>query len=223
MALQKTGRNPEKDSIAELRKAYRSHRRVIARRMREFSRLRSAPRKRIFEELCFCLLTPQSSAVVCDGVIKALKSAGLLLKGGEKDLQPFLKKARFYRKKSYYLVRARKVFMCEGQKGICRRIRIEDPKILRDWLVENILGMGFKEAGHFLRNIGLGEDLAILDVHILRRLVEFGVINAFPKSLGRKTYMEIEEKMRQFAGEVGIPLAHLDLLFWCMGTGHVFK
>jgi len=38
-----------------------------------------------------------------------------------------------------------------------------------EWLVKNLTGLGYKEAGHFLRNIGSGK-IAILDRHILRNL-----------------------------------------------------
>jgi N-glycosylase/DNA lyase len=81
------------------------------------------------------------------------------------------------------------------------------------------MGIGYKEASHFLRNIGLGDSIAILDIHILRRLRSLGVINEVPRTLTRKKYLEIEVLMRDFSGRVKIPLAHMDLLFWSMATG----
>jgi thermostable 8-oxoguanine DNA glycosylase len=33
----------------------------------------------------------------------------------------------------------------------------------------------------------------------------------------------MEEKLRRFAGEIGIPMADLDLLFWSKETGWIFK
>ena len=83
--------------------------------------------------------------------------------------------------------------------------------------------MGYKEASHFLRNIGLGKDLAILDRHILRNLQNLGVINEIPKTLSKNKYLEIEEKMRVFSKNIGIPLDHLDLLLWFKQTGRIFK
>lgn len=180
--------------------------------------MRSASKNRLFEELCFCLLTPQSNAVTCDSIIQELRRLDLIFEGSERELRPFLKKARFYRKKASYLVEARQKFLSPESVSLK-----QDPRIIRDWLVEHIKGLGLKEAGHFLRNIGLGEDLAILDIHILRRLKSLGVIRDIPSSLGRKKYLEIEEKMRAFAQECNIPLGHLDLLFWSMGTGFIFK
>jgi N-glycosylase/DNA lyase len=83
--------------------------------------------------------------------------------------------------------------------------------------------MGYKEASHFLRNIGFADDLAILDRHILKNLKIFGIIEEIPKSLSKKKYLEIEEKMRNLANEVNIPVSHLDLLFWSKETGEIFK
>jgi N-glycosylase/DNA lyase len=86
-----------------------------------------------------------------------------------------------------------------------------------------VLGLGYKEASHFLRNIGLGEDLAILDRHILKNLMLLGVIREVPTSLSRKTYLEIERKMTAFSKEAGIPMSKLDLLLWYKEAGEVFK
>jgi N-glycosylase/DNA lyase len=93
----------------------------------------------------------------------------------------------------------------------------------RDWLVENIKGIGYKEASHFLRNIGFGENLAILDVHILRNLKKVGVIKELPKSITKKRYLNIENKFKKFSDRIKIPMAHLDLLFWSLETGKIFK
>ncbi len=93
---------------------------------------------------------------------------------------------------------------------------------LREWLVKNIKGYGYKEASHFLRNIGF-EELAILDRHVLKNLKNYGVIEEVPKSLTPKKYKEIEEKMRRFSKSVDIPISHLDLLFWSNETGEIFK
>ena len=93
----------------------------------------------------------------------------------------------------------------------------------REWLVENVKGFGYKEASHFLRNIGLGEDIAILDRHILRNLVHFGYLESVPGSIGRKVYLEIEEIMKDLANDLSVPLSHLDLLLWYREAGHIFK
>ena len=90
-------------------------------------------------------------------------------------------------------------------------------------VVANIKGLGYKEASHFLRNIGLGGDLAILDRHILKNLALLGVIDEVPASPSKKMYLEIEKKMIDFSREAKIPMSHLDLLLWYKEAGEVFK
>lgn len=93
----------------------------------------------------------------------------------------------------------------------------------REWLVKNIKGLGYKEASHFLRNIGFGEKIAILDRHILRNLKELGIIEEIPKSISRTKYIQIEKNMIGFSKQIDIPLSHLDLLLWYKETGEIFK
>jgi len=112
----------------------------------------------------------------------------------------------------------------EGEKlKIKEKIDPADTLNTREWLVRNVKGIGYKEASHFLRNIGLGKDLAILDVHILRNLKRYGVIKDPPKTLTRKNYLDVEEKMKEFSRDIGIPMDELDLLFWSRETGVIFK
>ncbi|MDM7912425.1 MAG: DNA lyase, partial [Methanotrichaceae archaeon] len=82
---------------------------------------------------------------------------------------------------------------------------------------------GYKEASHFLRNIGLGGDLAILDRHILKNLALLGVIDGIPASPSKKMYLEIESKMIEFSRKAKIPMSHLDLLLWYKEAGEIFK
>ena len=93
----------------------------------------------------------------------------------------------------------------------------------REWLVFNIKGFGYKEASHFLRNIGFGENMAILDRHILKHMVNNKVIPEIPKSITPKIYKDLEQKFISYANEVSIPPAHLDLLFWSEEAGEIFK
>ncbi len=206
-----------------LRRTYRAQRGRIALRLKDFRRSRRAGPRTLFEELSFCLLTPQSKAESCDRIIKDLKNNGLLFKSSGPQLWPYLKRTRFYRKKSQYLIAARKWFFKKGAAGLTARLLAQGPVAAREWLVAHVKGLGYKEASHFLRNIGWGEDLAILDIHILRRLRDLGVIREVPNGLTARRYLEIEARLKAFAREVRIPVGHLDLLFWSMGTGKIFK
>ena len=211
--------------VEELKERYREMKDVIERRLEEFDRLwREGSDEEIFAEFLFCLLTPQSRAKSCWRAVERMVEKGLLLNGGERDIEDVLKGVRFRKNKARYIVEARKLFTKEGQLEIKKFISsFGDVKMLREWLVGNVKGMGYKEASHFLRNIGLGKDMAILDRHILKNLKAFGVINDTPRSLSRKKYLEIEEEMRKFSHEIGIPMSHLDLLFWSRQTGEIFK
>ena len=196
----------------------------IKNRLAEFKHLRNGRDEDIFSELCFCILTPQAKATSCDAAIKQLREKGLLLKGGVRAVRSALKgKVRFHNKKGEYLVAARRFFEKGDRLGIKNKLKVADAFNVREWIVSKIKGLGYKEASHFLRNIGLGQDIAILDRHILKNLKKYGIIKSLPSSLTRKNYLVIEDKMRQFAKRTNIPLEEMDLLFWSLETGFVFK
>jgi N-glycosylase/DNA lyase len=211
------------DTIAALKAQYRMRKQAIVERLGEFREIGNAGDAEIFGELCFCILTPQSKALVCDEIIRKLAATRLLFDGTVGQIRPHVKKARFYRNKTGYIIAARENLSRTGTIRIKDEIDRTSPAVAREWLVENIKGIGYKEASHFLRNIGRGEDLAILDIHILRRLEKLGIIAQIPRSLTKKRYLEIEEKLAAFARQSRIPMAHLDLLFWSTATGRIFK
>lgn len=208
----------------EILRIHRELEEVIEARLREFDQLwLNADEERLFEELVFCLLTPQSRARSCWAAVEKLSSMGELRCPAQERIQKELNGVRFSRKKAEYICRAREQFMADGRLSVRAHMDPQDPFETREWLVENVKGMGYKEASHFLRNIGLGRDLAILDRHILKSLVRYGVIPVFPKSLSRSRYLQIEAAMSDFARRIGIPLQHLDMVLWYMGAGEVFK
>ena len=101
--------------------------------------------------------------------------------------------------------------------------RFSDVYDAREWLVRNVKGIGYKEASHFLRNVGLGGDLAILDRHILKNLRSLQVMEEVPTSLSRRRYLDIERRMKELSEEIKIPMSHLDLVLWYKEAGEVFK
>jgi N-glycosylase/DNA lyase len=208
----------------ELQELYREKKDAIQKRLADFRQVMQWSDDDVFAELSFCLLTPQSSAKLCWEAVIALKTQSLLLKGQRKDIEPHLGKIRFGETKARYIVEAREMFTKNDMIQLKSRIEsFYNPFELREWFVENVKGLGYKEASHFLRNIGLGEEFAILDRHILRNLAAYEVIPEVPASLTKKRYLEIEEKVRRFAAKIGIPMADLDLLFWSKETGWIFK
>ncbi len=210
--------------VQELIERYRERRAEIKRRLLEFRQVWKEPDERIFAELVFCFCTPQSNARLCDAAVTGMLRTGILFRGDSEMINKHLAgRVRFHNNKSRYIVEARKLFSRQGEISIKSKLMHNDPRRLREWLVQSVKGIGYKEASHFLRNIGMGESIAILDRHILKNLVRYDVIESVPKTLTRNRYLEIEEKMKAFSDRVGIPMAELDLLFWSEETGGIFK
>lgn len=178
----------------------------------------------IFAELAFCIFTPQSKALSCWKAINILNDKKLLFTASAKEISKNINNVRFQNNKANFLVQARKQFTFNGKLNIKNFLKsFDNPTTLRKWIIDNIKGIGYKEAGHFLRNIGLGLDLAILDRHILRNLKFYNAIDDIPSTLTPKIYLETEQKMINFCKEIKIPMAHMDILMWAMQTGGIFK
>jgi len=131
-----------------------------------------------------------------------------------KKLKEELKKLgyRFYNKRANYIVSGRK-FIKEIDSVIKNKKEFE----VREWLVENIKGIGWKESSHFLRNIGF-QNFSLLDRHVLRILQENKVIEKIPKTLTKKKYLAIEGKLRNLARTLHLTLAELDLYLFYLDT-----
>jgi N-glycosylase/DNA lyase len=208
-----------------IQKSYQSRKKQIRQRLLDFQAVWSEPDERIFSELAFCFCTPQSKAKSCWDAVSYLQNSGLLYTGTHDEIRKTLhKKVRFHNNKSGYILHARDLFTEKGKLAVKKRLLEKGtPFEIREWLVSNMKGLGYKEASHFLRNVGLGQDLAILDRHILKNLKKHGAIREVPKSLTPKRYKEIEQQMRDFSRKVRIPMEEMDLLFWSEETGEVFK
>ncbi|MBU0533846.1 MAG: N-glycosylase/DNA lyase [Candidatus Omnitrophica bacterium] len=240
----------QKEKIKTIQRLYSDISKDITSRLSEFNRLfKEGTDEDIFAELVFCILTPQSKAQSCWECVEILKKDKLLLKGTPKEIAKKINKARFKNNKAKYIVEARRKFIKNGKLNIKSQIsQFESTQEAREWLVNGtcpvrdrspsgdrtemseailisngVKGIGYKEASHFLRNIGLGENIAILDRHILRNLKELGVIKEILSSISKKKYLEIEGKMKEFSVSANIPMDHLDLVFWYKETGEVFK
>jgi N-glycosylase/DNA lyase len=206
----------------ELMKIYAPVRPQIEARLGEFRLIwENASEEELFRELVFCLLTPQSRARTCWNAVLRLERKGLVAQGEACRVQEELAGVRFHQRKAEYICRAREMFSDASMRSTLNEF--SGSFAAREWLVKNVLGLGYKEASHFLRNIGLGEDLAILDRHILKNLLALGVIDSPPASLSRSSYLEIERRMTGFSKDVGIPMGHLDLLLWYKEAGEIFK
>jgi len=211
--------------LAKVKAFYDEQKEAIETRLQDFRNVWAhGSNKDIHVELSFCVLTPQSKAKSAWAAITAIRDNGLLFNGTPEQIAPFLRSVRFLNNKSRFLVVLREQMTNNGEivtKDFFAAMK--EPLAMRDWIVNNIKGMSYKEAGHFIRNVGFGDDIAILDRHILKNLLRLGAIDEIPASLTPRLYLEIEDKMREFCKNAQIPMASLDLLLWCMEAGEIFK
>lgn len=212
--------------IEKITEIYNKVQNRIIKRLKEFGQLWVTSNDYdIFVELAFCLLTPQSKAVSCWECVKILKEKDLLLNGKVDQLQKIIKKyARFHNTKAKRIVEARTKFCKNGKIEIKSYLNTYKSVFdKRSYLVKNIKGYGYKEASHFLRNIGFGEDIAILDRHIYKNLKLLNLIKEVPKAVSSTKYLEIEKMMSKFAKKINIPMSHLDFVLWYKEAGEIFK
>jgi N-glycosylase/DNA lyase len=212
-------------TLKEMKEVYKQQHAAIERALKSYrAKWEKGSQEEVLSELLFCILTPQSKAKACWSCMESIIRKDLLLKGNEKQILSELKYPRFKYKKAKYFIEARDKFVKNGKAVIKDFMAgFNDPIEMRDWFHENIKGYGLKEASHFLRNVGFGDDIAILDRHILRNLAKLGVIKEVPAHISEKLYHEIEEKMKTFAKKQKIPMGALDLILWAKETGVVFK
>jgi len=198
----------------ELIDNYKLKKLEIEARLQEFKKV---PEKEYFYELVFCLLTPQSQAKKCWQAVEELRDNKI---NDKFAIQSCLAtKTRFHNNKAKYILEAKKNWEIIKEKITS----IKNPLELRNWLTDNVLGLGLKESSHFLRNIGKSDNkIAILDRHILKNLKSLKIIKTV-LNLNKKNYLKIEDKFKSFSKKINIPIDSLDLLFWSQETGKIFK
>jgi len=191
------------NKIKELKKS--NIRETIDKRILEFKQKRN--QKELFKELCFCLMTANFRADKSIMIQKEINDGFLTLT--ETQLAKRLKELgyRFPNTRAKYIYEARR--------------HIGKLPGTRDWLYENIKGLGMKESSHYLRNVG-HDDYAIIDFHIVDVLTENGIITK-PKNLNPKTYLQIENELKKIGEKTRLTQAELDLYLWYMETGKILK
>lgn len=220
-------RDQEPVTIESLHVAYAARRREIRARLREFRQVgRTASDARLWEEMVFCIFTAGASAKMGLRSVEALRP--LLANGQQPDMTRALIAAgahRFPNARPAYVVITRDYLQSSFSMRLRERLNsFSDPFERRDWLATEprIKGLGYKEASHYLRNIGF-KGYSILDKHIVRCLAELGVIDSPKPPTNRNRYLETESRMRQFADGVGIDFDELDLVLWSIKTGEILK
>lgn len=212
-------------TLESVKAAHRRRRREIRARLGEFRELwRSAGDERLWEEMVYCFFTGGCSARMGLRSVDAVRH--LLARGSHEEIMNALVgRHRYPRARARYVIASRDFL--EAHCGMRLRERlsgIKDPNERRDWLVKEkgIKGLGYKEASHFLRNIGL-RGYGILDKHILRSLSELGYIGEPKPPATRARYLAVEDRLRLLAADTGIDFDELDFVLWSMKTGEILK
>jgi len=189
---------------------------IIANRIKEFEEAGKSKQDKVFSELCFCLLTANFQAEKCIQIQNEMARGFEIMPKDE--LAKALRKIghRFWPQRAERIVEAR-----ECKTELCNLVFKKSGNEMRDWLVENVKGLGMKEASHFLRNIGY-KDLAIIDFHIVDLLEREGLAKR-PNTLTKNKYLEIEKILADFGKKVNLNLAELDLYLWYIETGKILK
>lgn len=205
--------------------AYRARRHAIKARLDDFAEVRrSQDDDRVWEEMVYCFFTGGCSAKMG---LRSVESVRPLLGAGT---QPELATAltgvhRYPNARSHYIVHSRDFLRKSLNFRIKARLEEFDCSLeRRDWLVreKGIKGLGYKEASHFLRNIGY-RGYAILDKHVLNCLAELKIIDEAKPPTTRSKYLTVEEKLRKFAEKARIDFDEMDLVLWSMKTGEILK
>ena len=121
-----------------------------------------------------------------------------------------LRRYRFPKQKASVIVKARQ--WVRGQDPIDERLlQLGSPKDRRRFLTK-CPGMGFKSASWLLRNLGLGGELAIIDVHVLRALLD---AKRIPDDIRiPRDYEMAEEAFLAWCDELDAPSEAFDLFVW---------
>lgn len=159
--------------------------------------------EQIFYDLCFCLMAPQTKFVQNRIAIKNLMDNNFYSNNiPEERLHELIRKARFFRVKSKRLIEAKASF-----SKILENLNSDKSDIeKRNWLFDNINGMGMKAASHFLRNSGY-KNFAIIDTHVIKYLNSFKPTNKFE-------YLLLEKEFIKIVDSFGVSPAELDMAIW---------
>jgi len=212
--------------IDELQQSYGAKSAAIRARLAEFAAIQqSRDDARLFEELCYCIFTAGASARMGLNSIERIRRH--VLSGGQRRLENLLVGAhRYPRARSGYIVHTRNYLKNDCGLRLSQKLESfgADAEARRDFFARNkgVKGIGYKEASHYLRNIGYC-GYAILDKHILNTLHEVGLIESPKPPTTKKKYLAVEQQMRNFAAELRINFDELDLLLWSNKTGEILK
>ncbi|WP_297027443.1 N-glycosylase/DNA lyase [Thermoplasma sp.] len=187
---------------------------LVSRKVEEFRAMGRSSREVLFKELVFCILAANTSAEMSLRMQESIGDGFLYM--SRDDLRRSLKenRYRFYNVRSDFIVRSRSII-----DDLPWIVSSSDHAGSRDYLVDNVYGIGYKEASHFMRNVGIS-DFAILDKHIMRWMSQYYPVK---KNTSRKNYLYNEGIFKEISAGFGIEPGVLDLFIWYKETGTIIK
>lgn len=191
--------------------------------------------ERLWKELVFCILSANVSYELVKSTVDVLdrrklldaywlinvrNSAQILSEELGKPLFEPIKKdggGRKYRypRRGQKIVEAARIIYIKNMSIKNMLEKAKSDTLLRNNLAETIPGLGFKEASHFLRNIGFSNSLAIIDIHILDFISQYLNVDLKKRSVATtKQYIIFEKILQNFSEYHGLNLAIFDLAIW---------
>lgn len=212
-------------TIERIKTAYIERGADIRQRIAEFDAIwESGTDEKLWEEMVYCFFTGGCSARMGLNSVEAVRP--ILLTGTHDELMnKLVGKHRYPRARSGYIVASRDFLQEHCGMRLREKLKsFDDHFERRDWLVKEkrIKGLGYKEASHYLRNIGL-KGYAILDKHILRSLAELKIISDPKPPNTRLKYLTVEKELQKLAVRLKIDFDELDLVLWSLKTGEILK
>lgn len=185
--------------------------------------------REIERELLFCLLgghgVPFELAYSATHVLAPLEvfsshwdvddlEASVRLELNQAQFEPrrrdgHLRRYRYPARKAYLIARAAAWTWSQGP--ILERLAAMPGERERRALLCECPGVGLKTASWVLRNIGLADELAVIDIHVLRALVDAGRVGEVRLP---RDYLVVEERFLEWCDDLGALPAAFDLLLW---------
>ncbi len=185
----------------------------------------------IRQELVTCILSSQVKYEMATSAVERLDKAGLLndnwWNGRDDQFESLVfdvlsgRASRGNDHRCYRFPKARARNIAEARDYLAKHSLSDrlwesaDPRKKRQWMVDNISGLGPKQASMFLRNIGVSHNLAILDTHVLRFLEIQNLLDLTPAVVrNMRAYEKTEQIIANYANSLGYSIGCLDWAIW---------
>ncbi len=167
------------------------------------------------EEVCACLLGGYGiPAELGMAAFKRVRDCGLIERTGS-DLEFYdLLSAPFYiegRKRKYRFAKQKAIYLAQAIRCLDAGNIPGEAKALRNHLME-LRGIGPKTASWIVRNFMCSDEVAIIDIHLLRagKLINLFEMGSNPS----QEYFKLEERFLNFCEKIEVRASVLDALIW---------